>query len=274
MREDSLSAPGALLAGLRLVSARTTVAREPSVSRLHEALQLHGAVVADLPLLYLDVLNSRSWEPTAGMWASYAWVCVTSGDAVNYLARELSRAELRIHGVQLVAVGVSAHDALELLGWSPVVSVPAASTISAVSAPAVAATVIDALLSRDDIDGRAILLLSGDELAAPLAASLAALGMMVTSVPVSRLTPDTHLSSKVWAMVSERTVDLFMVTSPTAVDVLNDAIAPERTRQFPLVCVGKHTARAARAAGFPVRVETEYANGPAVVRAIAAVWNS
>lgn len=270
MREDANSAQGAILAGLRIVSARTTVTSEPSLARLHDALHAHGAVVTDLPLVRKDMLVDRAWPPLTFDVASYSWICVTSAEAVRTLSRASEQHGLREHGWRLVAVGEAAHEALAHLGWSVNVSVPATATITAASAPAIGAAMAELLLSRDDVDGATLLVLCSEELAGTIEMNASALGMHVTTVVLSRLTAETDLSDRLWAIATARTADLFMVTSPSAVDMLTDAISPERTGRFPMVCVGKHTARAARAAGFPVEVDTEYANGPVLVRAIAA----
>jgi uroporphyrinogen-III synthase len=51
-------------------------------------------------------------------------------------------------------------------------------------------------------------------------------------------------------------LDLVTVAAPSAVDALLDALPPEHARRIPLACIGPVTAKAARTAGFPVRVES------------------
>jgi uroporphyrinogen-III synthase len=63
------------------------------------------------------------------------------------------------------------------------------------------------------------------------------------------------------------------VAAPSAVDALLDALPPEHARRLPVACIGPVTARAARTAGFPVKVEAGAAVLEGWVRDIVRAYN-
>ena len=85
---------------------------------------------------------------------------------------------------------------------------------------------------------------------------LRALGAVVESVPAYRSAPDPEGQARVRALVKSGEIDLVTVAAPSAVDALLDALPPEHAGRLPVACIGPVTARAAKVAGFPVKVES------------------
>ena len=81
------------------------------------------------------------------------------------------------------------------------------------------------------------------------------LGAVVDVVPTYRSAPDPEGQARIRALAKEGALDLVTVAAPSAVDSLLDALPPEHASRLPVACIGPVTARAARTAGFPVKVE-------------------
>ena len=83
--------------------------------------------------------------------------------------------------------------------------------------------------------------------------------------------PDPDGQARVRALVQSGEIDLVTVAAPSAVDALLDALPPEHAGRLPLACIGPVTARAAKVAGFPVRVESTAATIEGGVQSIVKV---
>lgn len=266
-RDSSIASPHPL-AGVRVFSARTSDSVTPMARGLHEALAAAGAEIVDVSLVQTVLISTDTWSLTPQIWARYAWVCVTSGVAVEVLATALASTGVSLGSVQTVVVGAGAHDSATLRGWHITVDVPDVAVGVGAQTTAVVAAVMEALLSRDDVADTRMLLLTSEELSSALSHGFDSLSVTVQTVVVTRTEPVTGLAQRMTALSTAMVGQThpLLVTSPSAVDLLTDAIAPEKTGRFPMLCIGKQTARAARTAGFPVTLEMEYANGPALVR--------
>ncbi len=275
MSLDSSLRPPLPLAGVRVYSARTNDRVNPSARGLHEALAAAGADIVDLPLVQTDVLTPHSWPLTPHVWAAANWVCATSAEAVEALTTAPDAVAALRGAAKMVVVGANAHEAAMSRHWPIAVDIPDIAVGVGAQTVAVTAAVTEALLSRDDVAETQMVLFTSEELAEALAHGLATLGVKVHTVVVTRTVPVPGLDARMAMImatlvpVRDGSAHLVLVTSPTAVDVLTDAIAPKKTGRFPMVCIGKQTARAARTAGFSVTVEMEYVNGQALVNQLA-----
>jgi uroporphyrinogen-III synthase len=102
---------------------------------------------------------------------------------------------------------------------------------------------------------------------------LRALGAQVDVLPVYRSAADPEGQARIRELARQGTLDLVTVAAPSAVDALLDALPPEHARRLPVACIGPVTARAARTAGFPVKVEAGAAVLEGWVRDIVRAYN-
>lgn len=223
------------------------------------ALRRAGADVYEIPLTRID--------PIAGALAGavrsldgYEWVALTSVNAVEQFVAAVTQAAIRdlADRRKFAVVGPATAAALERAGWVPTV-VP--STFNAEA-------LLDALASRTDVEGCRFLFPAAEGARETLPDGLRALGALVDVVPAYRTVADADGQRTLGALVARRAVDLVVVAAPSAVDALLDAIPPEHARRLPIACIGPVTARAARSAGFPVRVESTAATNEGLVRSI------
>jgi uroporphyrinogen-III synthase len=273
MSPDSRSNTPLPLAGLQVYSTRTGDAIATMTRGLHEALAIAGAGVIDMPLVKTERCVPEAWTLPPDIWTKRGWVCVTNREAVYTLANALAAAALPMHHVHIAVVGAAAHEAATAQRWPIAVDIPEVAVGVGVHASAVVAAVSDEFLRRDDVAGRPMILLTSEELCEPLMHAMQTLGFVVHATVVNRTVPAPGLSAQLSSLMPAAGDQsrLLLVTSPTAVDILTGAMAPEKTKRFPLICIGRHTARAARTAGFAVTIEMEYVNGAALVRHIISL---
>ena len=103
---------------------------------------------------------------------------------------------------------------------------------------------------------------------------LRALGAIVDVIPVYRSTVDAEGQARIKSLATSNGLDLVTVAAPSAVDALLDALPAEFARRLPVACIGPVTARAARLAGFPVKVESTAATAAGLVKSIIAAFPS
>jgi uroporphyrinogen-III synthase len=118
-----------------------------------------------------------------------------------------------------------------------------------------AEALLDELAARTDIDGARMLYPAAAGARDVLPDGLRSLGATVDVVPVYRSASDPDGQARIRALVNAGELDLVTVAAPSAVDALLDALPPEFASRLPVACIGPVTARAARTAGFPVKVE-------------------
>ncbi|MEQ1691170.1 MAG: uroporphyrinogen-III synthase [Gemmatimonas sp.] len=257
LRNDPFTASA--LAGVRIVVLRS----ESRGSVLATALRDAGATVTDVSLVRGEWLDPTPLVEAVGRMDRYDWVLLTSAYAVQRLSTTLGDA--RPPGAcKLAVVGDATQDAVVAMRW-PVTMIPDRVGIDGL---------IDALAARSDVDGARMLYVCADGARDVLPAGLRALGAIVDVVPVYRTTVDADARAQLRALVAQGAFDLVTVTAPGSLDALLEAIPPEHVRRVMLACVGPMAARAARKAGFPVKVEAESAAVPVLVRRIIAAFRS
>jgi len=256
----SPSATNTPLAGVRIAVTRAGERGGPLAAALREV----GATVHELPLTRIESLDQSPLAAAVDALASYHWVLLTSVNAVDHLAAvvtsALSIAQLR--ACKIAVVGAATADACAQRGWAATL-VPERFHAEAL---------VDALSSRTDVDGARMLYPAAHGARDVLPNGLRALGAVVDVIPVYRSAVDVDGQSRLRMLATSNGLDLVTVAAPSAVDALLDALPAELARRLPVACIGPVTARAARIAGFPVKVESTAATAEGLVRSIIAAF--
>ena len=258
--ERSASVSHTALDGVRIAVTRA----EGRGGALAEALRDVGAAVVELPLTRIDTLPTAPIDAALVRLDEYEWVLLTSANAVQHLSDALTRAGLALREQKIAVVGSATASAAESHGWRATL----------VPARFLAEGLVDAMAARGDVEHARMLYPSAEGARDVLPSGLEALGAIVDVVPVYRSAPDPEGQRRLRALVAEGALDLVTVAAPSAVDALLAALPPEHARRLPVACIGPVTARAARTAGFPVKVESESASVPSFVRSIIAAFSS
>lgn len=235
---------GGPLDGVRIAVTRAGERGTP----LAEALRRVGATVHEVPLTRIESLDPAPLHEAMRQLASYEWVLLTSVNAVEHLARAV-----QTYGAQdvmatrrLAVVGSATAAAVEQQGWRmPTIQPDRAQ----------AEGMLDAMAERSDVEGVRMLYPCAAGARDVLPDGLRRLGAIVDVIPTYRSAPDHEGQARIRALAKEGALDLVTVAAPSAVDSLLDALPPEHASRLPVACIGPVTARAARTAGFPVKVE-------------------
>ena len=247
------------LTGVRIVVLRAEGRGGPLVAALSAA----GATVTELSLMSVQPLTPASLEDAVARLEQYAWVLLTSAHAVSPLETALQTARLSFGARKLAVIGDATFDAVDAAGWAVTVTPARPGTDG----------LIDAMAERNDVEGASMLYPSAPDASDALATGLRALGARVHMVPVYCYEPDLAARARLRAMVAEGAIDVITVSAPGTLDALLEAIPPEHVRRVPVACVGPVAARAARRAGFPVKVEAESPSPATLVRRIVAAFH-
>jgi uroporphyrinogen-III synthase len=257
--------PSALAQSLAGVSIAVTRAGERG-SPLADALRRVGATVHEIPLTRIESLDATALHAAVRTLASYEWVLLTSVNAVEHLARavQAEQASAVMQTRRLAVVGAATAAAVEQQGWRMPSVQPEKSQ---------AEGMVDEMAARTDVDGTRMLYPCAAGARDVLPDGLRALGAQVDVLPVYRSAADPEGQARIRELARQGTLDLVTVAAPSAVDALLDALPPEHARRLPVACIGPVTARAARTAGFPVKVEAGAAVLEGWVRDIVRAYN-
>lgn len=233
------------LEGVRIAVTRAGERGSP----LADALRAKGATVHEVPLTRIETLDLAPLHDAVRRLVEFDWVLLTSVNAVEHLARVVAErgAETAMATRRLAVVGLATAAAAEQRGWRT-------PTVQPENAQAVG--LLDAMASRSDIEGARMLYPCAAAARDVLPDGLRALGAVVESVPAYRSAPDPEGQARVRALVKSGEIDLVTVAAPSTVDALLDALPAEHAGRLPVACIGPVTARAAKVAGFPVKVES------------------
>lgn len=247
------------LAGVRIAVTRAGD-RNLAVS---SALRVAGATVYEIPLTCIESLDQQPLAVAIAALASYSWVLLTSANAVDHFARAMTPTTAHLLRTRkLAVVGPATATAADALGWRATLIPDYYS----------AESLLDSMSSREDVDGARMLYPSALAARDVLPNGLRSLGAIVDVVHVYRSAPDPVGQAQLRALAQDGALDLVTVAAPSAVDALLDALPAEYARRLPVACIGPVTARAARLAGFPVKVESSVATAEGLVRSIVAAF--
>ncbi len=227
-----------------------------------EALRQAGATLTTFSPSRIEPLNAAPLLEAVMHVAQYGWVLLTSAHAVQQLANALESAQCQLGACKVAVVGAAAQDAVSAMGWRVSLIPDRASTDG----------LVDAMATRSDIEGVAMLYPAADAPSDRLPSALRALGAIVDVIPVYRSVPDLEARERLRALVVARALDLVVMPSTSTVDALLEAIPPELAVRIPVACIGPVASRAARRAGFPVMVEADGPSALALVRRIGAAF--
>lgn len=235
---------GRPLDGVRIAVTRAGERGTP----LADALRRVGATVHEVPLTRIETLDPAPLHAAVRDLATYEWVLLTSVNAVDHLARAVQACGA--HDVmatrRLAVVGGATAAAAEQQGWRVPTVQPERQQ---------AEGMLDAMAERSDVEGARMLYPCAAGARDVLPDGLRRLGAIVEVVPTYRSAPDPEGQERMLALAKAGALDLVTVAAPSAVDSLLDALPAEFARRLPVACIGPVTARAARTAGFPVKVE-------------------
>lgn len=248
------------LHGVRIAVTRAGERGSP----LADALRAKGATVYEVPLTRIETLDLTPLHEAVRRLIEFDWVLLTSVNAVDHLARVVTErgAAAAMATRRLAVVGIATAAAAERCGWrTPTVHPDRAQ----------AEGMLDAMASRSDIEGARMLYPCAVASRDVLPEGLRALGAAVECVPAYRSAPDPDGQARLRALVKSGEIDLITVAAPSAVDALLDALPAEHAGRLPVACIGPITARAAKVAGFPVKVESGAATMEGWVNSIVKV---
>lgn len=248
------------LQGMRIAVTRAGDRGSP----LADALRRHGATVYELPLTRIESLDQAPLHGAVRRLATYEWVLLTSVNAVAHLARAVADggAAVIMASRRLAVVGATTASAADAQGWREATVQPERHLAEAM---------LDLMASRSDVEGMRMLYPAAAGARDVLPEGLRALGAIVHVIPVYRSAPDPEGQAALRVLVQRGELDLVTVAAPSAVDALLDAVPAEYARRLPVACIGPVTAKAARTAGFPVKVESTAATMEGWVHSIIAI---
>lgn len=254
---------GELLRGVRIAVTRAGERGGP----LAAALRRVGATVHEIPLTRIETLDLAPLHAAVGRLADYDWILLTSVNAVEHLARVVNErgADAAMATRRLAVVGTATAQASDAQGWR-------APTVQPEKMQAEG--MLDLMAERSDIEGARMLYPSAAGARDVLPEGLRALGATVDVVPCYRSGADPDGQATVRQLVAAGELDLVTVAAPSAVDSLLDALPPEHASRLPVAAIGPVTARAARVAGFPVKVESTAATMEGWVKAIVGAYRA
>lgn len=260
MPANESSPPAGALSGVRIAIARIEGRGGPLV----EALKAIGAVLTELSLTRVELLDVSPIRSALAKLVEYDWLVLTSASAVHALRDAAPHMQVAVASRKLAVVGTATGDAVESQGWQTTI-IPERQTPE---------SLLDAMSARSDIDGARVLYLAAESTRDVLPAGLQALGATVDVVPTFRTTPDADAHRLLRELAVKGHLDLLVVSTPGTVDAVLEAVPAEHTRRLPVACIGPATSRAARLAGFPVKVESDSAAVPYLIRRIIAAFQS
>ncbi len=247
------------LTGVRIAVTRAGERNLAVASPLRAA----GATVHEVPLTRIESLDQAALHLAVAVLTSYNWVLLTSVNAVEHLARAITPTSAHfLRTRKLAVVGPATASAAEALEWRATL----------VPERFAAESLVDAMSSRADVDGARMLYPCAQASRDVLPNGLRSLGAIVDVVHVYRSAPDPAGQAQLRTLATAGALDLITVAGPSVVDALLDALPAEYARRLPVACIGPVTARAARLAGFPVKVESSAATAEGLVRSIVAAF--
>jgi uroporphyrinogen III methyltransferase/synthase len=243
---------------------RTIVVTRASAqaSGLRDALAALGAEVLELPALRVEPLNAEPLMNALAEIGRYAWLVLTSQNAVARVweaLRAAGRDARNLAGVKIACVGKSTSDAL--LAWGIAADV--------VPSRFVAEAVLEALARRDDVRGAPVLYVAAEGARDVLPEGLRSLGCTVDVVRAYRTVSDGTGAEALRDTLEHGQVDAVTFASASAVRAYVDAVGEALARCAPAVSIGPVTSDAIRRAGIPLAAEAPQATIASLVATTA-----
>jgi uroporphyrinogen-III synthase len=243
-----------------LAGRRVVVTRPVDQSRaLIERLAGLGADVAALPLIdTVPIASSPEIDRALGALERYGVIVVTSANGADCLADRLAERGAGLpEGAVVVAVGAVTAGRLRERGLR-VDRIPSEATGVAIAAE----------LTAEGLEGARILLPRARVGRPELPAALRSAGATVDDVAMYDTVRVEPTAEAVAGLLAS---DLMVLTAPSAVASLTEALGADRTSGVAVVSIGPTTSAAARAAGFTVVGEASAQSVDGLVAAVLAV---
>lgn len=233
--------PKSPLAGKRIVITRP----ESQSAALSEALRAVGAQVALLPLIRIEPpYDLRPLDAALGTLHSFAWLILTSQNAVTAVADRLTALGITVRLPRIAAVGRSTADAAKQAGF----------TVTH-TGHGTAADLVRELAS--DLASKRILLPRSDRAAAALSTQLKNTGAQVTEVVAYRTVAIAHAGHG----MGVRAADAILFFSPSAVNafsvLLKSGVCSPIQSYGAVGAIGPVTRAALLQAGIPCHFEAQ-----------------
>jgi uroporphyrinogen-III synthase len=214
-----------------------------------------GAEPVAVPLLDFEACGGDERIPTRGL----DWIVFASANAVRFALPRLDRAAF---AVPVACVGAATAEAARRAGLQVEV-VP--------EAGALPQSMADALSLRASLRGARVLLPRAESGLEALGQELQGRGATVDALTVYRNVQPPESSASLRKAL-EAGVDAVLLTSPSCVGRLSDALGSEVLRELAgdavLACIGPTTADALRSVGLEPSVLAERATGEDLIRAL------
>ena len=249
------------LFGRRVVVTRAAA----QAGALADRLRALGADVLELPALRVEPLDPAPLRAAVAGLGRYAWLVLTSQNAVRLLWDALRDAGLdarALAGVRVCVVGPATAGALLERGIAADV----------VPARFVAEGALEALAARaPELRGERVLYVTAADARPVLPDGLRAIGAEVDVVAAYRTVADARAAEEAEPLreaLDAGAVDLVTFASASAVRHFVDAVGPALAARAPAVTIGPITSAAARAAGLTIAAEATEATMDGVVKAV------
>ena len=238
-------------------------------TELQQALVHCGARVFEAPTI--QILEPEDWAPldqALGQFESYQWLVFTSANGVEaaanrfeYLAAAPGWPRPDLSKVRIAAIGGATATAVQCrLGRRPDLVPP----------KALAESLAEELLHRNDLRGRRVLMLRADIARPTLPQRLREAGAEVTDVAAYRTRAVEALPPAVLAAMRAEAADWITFTSASTARGLVQLLGAERRLLDPLrvASIGPITSAALRELGFEADAEAETADVAGLVDAL------
>jgi uroporphyrinogen III methyltransferase/synthase len=239
---------------LPLFGRRVVVTRASAqAGGLRDALSALGAEVLELPALRIEPLDIAALRAAVARIADYAWVVVTSQNAVGFLWEALyaeGKDVRALAGSRVACVGRSTSDALLSRGL----------LADVMPERFVAEAVLEKLAARPDVRGRRVLYVAAEGAREVLPDGLRALGCTVDVVRAYRAVSDGAGADPLRTALEAGEVDAVTFASASAVRGFVEAVGSELARRAPAVSIGPVTSDAVREEGIRLAAEAPQAS--------------
>jgi uroporphyrinogen III methyltransferase/synthase len=249
------------LFGKRIVVTRATQQAQALSERLREL----GADVIEMPATQIARLDLAPLRKAIDELSRYAWLILTSQNAVAIFWEQLLGEGLDARSLSVVkvaAVGPATAGALLEHGI----------TVDVVPQRFVAEGLLEKLGERDDVDGKRVLYVTAEGSREVLPEGLKELGADVTVVEAYRSIGDGEGAERLGRAIESGRLDLATFTSGSAVRGYVDAIGTDLAARVPAVSMGPQTSDALREAGIEVRTEAKESTLDGLVSAVLSAF--
>jgi uroporphyrinogen III methyltransferase/synthase len=245
------------LFGRRIVVTRASAQAGSLTARLTSA----GADVLEMPATRIEPADDAALRRIVDRLGDYAWLVLTSQNAVSILWRALlnaGRDARALAGLRVACVGPATADALLDRGIA----------VDVTPERFVAESLLEALAARTDVRGARVLYAAAEGARDVLPRGLEAMGATVDRATLYRSVADGADAGPLREKLLADGADLVTFTSASSVRAFIDAVGVDAARRAPVASIGPITSDAVREAGLAVAIEAAASTIEGLVDAI------